>query len=230
MPVDREPRTRRDEGARSPLRSRPPDRRARYSGIDGPRAARLAASRPGARRSADLPLDRRAGAGPLFESDAAAGRGDALVVDPHAREVAPTPPPQSGPGCYTLACERERLEERERRRAEAERREAEERAARAAREPRAPRGLSFAKYISIQRGITEGELLAIAGEPDLVSDHGIAIAAPSTIATGRGQAGAARAGLTLKTWTYLPTVADPFVTTITLVGGRVSEIERVRKF
>ncbi|MCX7960729.1 MAG: DUF4124 domain-containing protein [Burkholderiales bacterium] len=155
---------------------------------------------------------------------------NAVVVDPHAREVAPTPPPQSGPGCYTLACERERLEERERRRAEAERREAEERAARAAREPRAPRGLSFAKYISIQRGMTEGELLALAGEPDLVSDQGIAIAAPSTVATGRRQAGAARAGLTLKTWTYLPTVADPFVTTITLVGGRVSEIERVRKF
>jgi hypothetical protein len=41
---------------------------------------------------------------------------------------------------------------------------------------------------------------------------------------------AARAGLSLKTYTYLPTPGDPFTTTITLVGGRVSELERVRKF
>jgi hypothetical protein len=34
----------------------------------------------------------------------------------------------------------------------------------------------------------------------------------------------------MKTYTYLPTPGDPFTTTITLVGGRVSEIERVRKF
>jgi hypothetical protein len=31
-------------------------------------------------------------------------------------------------------------------------------------------------------------------------------------------------------YTYLPTPADPFTTTITLVGGRVSELDRVRKF
>ena len=41
---------------------------------------------------------------------------------------------------------------------------------------------------------------------------------------------AAREGLVMKTYTYLPTPADPFITTITLVGGRVSEIERIRKF
>ena len=40
----------------------------------------------------------------------------------------------------------------------------------------------------------------------------------------------ARTGLVMKTYTYLPTPADPFFTTITLVGGRVSELERVRKF
>jgi hypothetical protein len=34
----------------------------------------------------------------------------------------------------------------------------------------------------------------------------------------------------MKTYTYLPTSADPFTTIITLVGGRVSEIERIRKF
>jgi hypothetical protein len=149
---------------------------------------------------------------------------NAVVVDPNAREVAPAPPAQSGPDCHTLACQLERLEERERRRSEREARE------RAGREARAPRGLAFADYLRIQRGMTEGEVLAIAGEPDLVSDQGIAIAAPSTVPIGRNVIGPARAGLALKTWTWLPTAADPFVTTVTLVGGRVSEIERVRRF
>ncbi len=39
-----------------------------------------------------------------------------------------------------------------------------------------------------------------------------------------------RGGFEVRTWTYLPTSVDPFTTTITLVGGRVGEVERVRKF
>jgi hypothetical protein len=35
--------------------------------------------------------------------------------------------------------------------------------------------------------------------------------------------------LVLKTYTYLPTAADPYVTTVTLLGGRVTEIRRDRK-
>jgi hypothetical protein len=69
------------------------------------------------------------------------------------------------------------------------------------------RGLEFRKYLSIQRGMTEGELLGIAGQPDLVSRE-----------------------RSLRTYTYMPTPADPFTTTIFLVRGRVHEIERVRKF
>jgi hypothetical protein len=34
----------------------------------------------------------------------------------------------------------------------------------------------------------------------------------------------------VRTYTYFPTPADPFITTITLVHGRVGQIERVRKF
>jgi hypothetical protein len=34
----------------------------------------------------------------------------------------------------------------------------------------------------------------------------------------------------MRTYTYLPTSGDPFTTTITLIGGRVSEMERIRKF
>jgi len=148
----------------------------------------------------------------------------ATVVDPSSREAPPGP---ESAECHTIRCQGERLEERERKR-EAEL--AREIAARAAAEPRRARGLEFGKYISIQRGMSEGELLGIAGEPDLMADQGYAIAAPATVQITRNLAVPARAGLKLKTYTYLPIPGDPFTTTITLVGGRVSEIERVRKF
>jgi len=146
------------------------------------------------------------------------------VVDPNAKD---TPPAAPSTECHTIRCQGERMEERERRReAELER----DIAARAAAEPKRPRGLEFRKYISIQRGMSEGELLGIAGEPDLMSDHGVALAAPATVQIGRNYSTAARTGLVMKTYTYMPTSADPFTTTITLVGGRVDDIERVRKF
>lgn len=148
----------------------------------------------------------------------------ATIVDSSSREGVPGPESQE---CYTVRCQGERMERRLAAREELEARLAAERAAAA---PKPSRGLEFRKYISIQRGMSEGELLGIAGEPDLLSDQGIAIAAPGTVQTGRSARGPARAGLRMVTWTYLPTPADPFTTTITLVGGRVSEIERVRKF
>jgi hypothetical protein len=129
--------------------------------------------------------------------------------------------------CYTVRCQGERLEQRLARREESEARLAAERAA-AATKP--ARGLAFSRYISIQRGMSEGEMLGIAGEPDLRDTGGAAITAPTTVQAGRNLQVPARAVYSLKTYTYLPTSADPFTTTITLVGGRVSEIERVRKF
>ena len=148
----------------------------------------------------------------------------ATIVDPDAREG---PPSAESTECYTIRCQGERMEERERKR-EAEIEKA--LAARAAAEPKRPRGLEFRKYISIQRGMSEGELLGIAGEPDLKADHGVAISAPTTVQVGRNFSTAARTGLVMKTYTYMPTPGDPFTTTITLVGGRVDDIERVRKF
>ena len=148
----------------------------------------------------------------------------ATVFDADAREAAPSPESSE---CYTIRCQGERLDARQRQRDADEARAAAEREGAA---PRQYRGLEFRKYISIQRGMTEGELLGIAGEPDLRSDQGAAYAAPTTVQTGRNTSGAARAYLGLTTYTYMPTSADPFTTTITLVGGRVSEIERVRKF
>lgn len=148
----------------------------------------------------------------------------ATVVDPNAKEA---PPSADSTECYTVRCQGERMEERQRRRESESERMAAERAAAA---PKPYRGLEFRRYISIQRGMTEGELLGIAGEPDLKADQGIAIAAPTTVQVDRNLSAAARPGLRLITYTYMPTTADPFTTTITLVGGRVSEVERVRKF
>ena len=148
----------------------------------------------------------------------------ATVVDPDAREA---PPSADSTECYTIRCQGERMEERQRKRDEAEARISGERAVAAAKQPR---GLDFRNYLRIQRGITEGELLGIAGEPDLKADQGIAISAPTTVQLNRNSSTAAREGLVMKTYTYLPTPADPFTTIVTLVGGRVSEIERVRKF
>lgn len=149
---------------------------------------------------------------------------NATVVDPNAMEA---PPSADSTECYTVRCQGERMEERERKRQAEDARIAAERIAAA---PRQYRGLDFRNYVRIRRGMSEGELLGIAGEPDLKADQGVAISAPTTVQFGRNFSTAARTGLVMKTYTYLPTPADPFTTTITLVGGRVSELERVRKF
>jgi hypothetical protein len=148
----------------------------------------------------------------------------ATTVDIDARPGLPAP---ESIECYTVRCQGERMEQRLARREVVEAQDAAQRAAAA---PKPFRGLEFRKYISIQRGMTEGELLGIAGQPDLLVDEGLALSAPTTVQTGRNVRGAARTALSLRSYSYLPTSADPFTTTITLVGGRVSEVERVRKF
>jgi hypothetical protein len=126
----------------------------------------------------------------------------ATLIDPDAKAGPPSPESSE---CYTVRCQGERLEQRVARREELEVRLAAERAAAA---PKPPRGLEFRKYISIQRGMHEAELVTIAGAPDLLFRDTRAV----------------------KSYTYLPTVSDPFTTTITLIRGRVSDIDRVRKF
>jgi hypothetical protein len=144
-----------------------------------------------------------------------------------AIEAAPGEPSPDTKECYTIRCQGERMDKRiAARQAE----DAKLAAVRAAAEPPEPRGLEFRKYISIQRGMSEGEVLGYAGPPDFGADQGFAYAAPSTVQIGPYLRGAARVGWSVATWTYLPTVADPFTTTITFVGGRVSNIDRVRKF
>ena len=159
-----------------------------------------------------------------YSNEPPPGDASATKIDIGAQPGAPA---AESTECYTVRCQGERLEERLARREETEARMAAQRAAAA---PKPARGLDFRRYVSIQRGMSEGELLGLAGEPDFVVNDGLAISAPATVQSGRHTRGAARTALSLKTYTYLPTSADPFTTTITLVGGRVSEIERVRKF
>src|SRR5688572_21751624 len=101
----------------------------------------------------------------------------AVVVDPNAKEG---PPAVESTECHTIRCQGERMEERQRKRQNEVERMAAERAA-AAPKQQQYRGLEFRKYLSIQRGMSEGELLGIAGEPDLKTDQGFAISAPTTV-------------------------------------------------
>ena len=120
-------------------------------------------------------------------------------------DAQPGAPVTESAECYTVRCQGERLEQRLVRREQIEARLAAERAAAT---PKAPKGLDFRKYVSIQRGMTEGEFVGLAGDPDLLVWDSRAV----------------------RTYTYFPTPADPFTTSVTLVHGRVSEIERVRRF
>jgi hypothetical protein len=72
------------------------------------------------------------------------------------------------------------------------------------------RGMDFDTFIRLQRGMTEGELILRSGRPD----H-------ETVENFRHDI--------VKSYYYYPTVANPFITTVTLRGGRIADIERVRK-
>lgn len=73
----------------------------------------------------------------------------------------------------------------------------------------APRGMPFEVYIRLEHGMTEGELVLRAGKPDHQSWDNV------------------REGL--KSYYYFPTLANPFITTISLRSGRIVNIERTRK-
>lgn len=115
------------------------------------------------------------------------------------------PPSAETTECHTVRCQGERMEQRIARR---EHLDAQLAAQRAAAAPPQPRGLDFRTYIWLQYGMSEGELVSRAGAPDLLFWDPFSV----------------------KTYTWLPTVADPFTTNVTLVHGRVNGIERIRKF
>ena len=71
------------------------------------------------------------------------------------------------------------------------------------------RGMDFDTYIRLNRGMTEGELVLRAGPPDYAALENLA-------------------GI-VKSFYYYPTTSDPFLTVVTLRGGRIDHIERTRK-
>jgi hypothetical protein len=72
------------------------------------------------------------------------------------------------------------------------------------------RGMEFDVYIRLQTGMSEGELLARAGKPDSESVENV------------------RNDI-VKTYYYLPTRANPWITAITLRGGKIANIDRTKK-
>lgn len=124
------------------------------------------------------------------------------------RETGVAREPAAAGDCASIRCQYERLRN-DRMVDEAERRaERESNARRAAQQPTA-RGMTFDVFARIDRGMTEGEVILRAGPPDYEATD------------------AYRMG---KTWFYYPTSSDPFTTAVTLRGGRVFELDRVRKF
>jgi len=111
------------------------------------------------------------------------------------------------PACHTILCQGERLEEQRRREFQAESMRV------AAAPPSTPpvRGMEFEVYIRLQNGMSEGELLQRAGPPDFQSVDAL-----------RHTVG--------RTYYYYPTSANPFTTIVTLRGGRIFSLERIRKF
>ncbi|MGH8711445.1 MAG: hypothetical protein ACREVA_09050, partial [Burkholderiales bacterium] len=102
-------------------------------------------------------------------------------------------------------------------------------------------GLPFEIFIHIQRGMTEAEVLIRAGQPDLEVTEGTAENTAATASTANSvnpQTGAVTKNTNIikntiteivKTYYYLPTISDPFTTTIRFRGGRVAQIQRIRK-
>ena len=72
------------------------------------------------------------------------------------------------------------------------------------------RGMAFDVYIRLQNGMNEGELLLLAGKPDSESVENLR-------------------GNIIKSYYYFPTASDPWITTITLRGGRIINLERIKK-
>jgi len=72
------------------------------------------------------------------------------------------------------------------------------------------RGLDFDTFIRLQRGMTEGELLVRAGQPDYEAVDNLYDYD--------------------RTLYYFPTVANPYTTVVKLRAGRIAYLERVKKF
>lgn len=91
--------------------------------------------------------------------------------------------------------------------------ESQQRAQASAAQPPAPvrtRGMDFDIFIRLQVGMSEGEVILRAGKPDHES-----------VENFRNNV--------VKSLYYYPTVGNPYITIVTLSGGRITNLERTRK-
>ena len=110
--------------------------------------------------------------------------------------------------CHTLWCQEWRLNQQKRIAAEQETAENAARPKKVQADP--TRGMDFDVFIRLQTGMSEGELLLRAGKPDSESIENL------------------RNDI-VKSYYYFPTTANPWITTIRLRGGRIVNIDRVKK-
>ena len=106
----------------------------------------------------------------------------------------------------------------------------------------APRGMDFDVFIMLRHGMSEGELLQRAGPPDFESTDGNSVRAIALTRRGRPidhlQGWRVRGpvipygirNLIVKTFYYYPTFSNPFTTVLTLIGGRITDLQRTRQF
>lgn len=90
------------------------------------------------------------------------------------------------------------------------------------------RGMDFDSYIRLRKGMTEGELLERAGPPDHQTVEGTV--GSKDVVRKSDQASVSSTESIVKTFYYFPTAANPFTTTVSTVGGRITELKRERKF
>ena len=110
--------------------------------------------------------------------------------------------------CHTIWCQGWRLDQEKRKLAQQETADAQlQRKAVASSDPR---GLDFDIFIRLQTGMSEGELLLRAGKPD-----------SEAVENFRNDI--------VKTYYYFPTLSNPWITVITLRGGRIVNIDRTKK-
>lgn len=81
------------------------------------------------------------------------------------------------------------------------------------------RGMSYEVYIRLKPGMNEGELLARAGAPDST-----AVEATRNV----NVRGVPVANAEVKSYYYMPTPANPYVTKVTLEAGIIASIDRTK--
>jgi hypothetical protein len=110
--------------------------------------------------------------------------------------------------CHTIWCQGWRLDQQNKK--VAEQQAAEAQSPTRAMAANDTHGMDFDVFIRLQTGMSEGELLLRAGKPDSEAVENF------------------RSDI-VKSYYYFPTQSNPWITTIRLRGGRIVNIDRVKK-